>query len=169
MCHVLLLCTKHIVSSPIKFFYLRLRCQGISGAAEIYQWGPGVMWSYKHNELWKLLYADNLVLSNSASPGWIRHCDCKINAWTHLPDHVFQIFDLKMRATAFDLVWEDTKSRQACEALQDGGRPSGLGVCQMWGLGARVDRQGPSFCRRGSGTQLSSGDSTSLNVPLSIN
>ena len=44
----------------------------------------------------------------------------------------------------------------------------GLGVCQMWGLGARVDRQGPSFCRRGSGAQLSSGDSTSLYL-LSIN
>ena len=91
------------------------------------------------------------------------------NAWTHLPDHVFQIFDIKMRATAFDLVWEVTKSRLACKALQDGDGLSGLGVCQMWGLGARVDRQGPSFCRRGSGAQLSSGESTSLNVPLSIN
>ena len=39
----------------------------------------------------------------------------------------------------------------------------------MWGLGARVDGQGPSFCRRGGGAQLSSGESTSLNVPLSIN
>ena len=48
MCFVLLLCTKHIVSPPIKFFYLRLRCQFISGAAELPQWGPGVMWSSKH-------------------------------------------------------------------------------------------------------------------------
>ena len=45
-------------------------------------------------------------------------------------------------------------SRQACEAAQDGDRLSELGVCQMWGLGPRVDKQGSSFCRRGSGVQL---------------
>ena len=29
-------------------------------------------------EFWQLLFAYNLVLSNSASLGWIVHCDCKI-------------------------------------------------------------------------------------------
>ena len=32
---------------------------------------------------------------------------------------------------------------------------------KMWGLGPRVDKQGSSFCRRGSGAQLSSGRSMS--------